>query len=157
MQGFTSSLQISNVLSLFWILFILLLLLPLPRSAFLSPPLRSTQLFPIYRKSGLECPSTLSLPITHPPRLKAWRSKGKSEAGGKALQLHFTQAVLLSYSDAHTVLFSLWDPDNTRQAVCHRPRALRCSPLKFFFLFISLWIISINHLHVDFAQLYQIY
>lgn len=48
-----------------------------------------------------------------PPRLKARRSKGKSEAGGKVLQLHFTEAVLLSYSDEHTVLFSLWDPDDT--------------------------------------------
>lgn len=29
------------------------------------------------------------------------------------MQLHFTEAVLLSYSDEHTVLFSLWDPDDT--------------------------------------------
>ena len=28
---------------------------------------------------------------------------------------------------------------------------------KIFFLVVSVWIISINHLHVDFAQLYQIY
>lgn len=30
------------------------------------------------------------------------------------MQLHFTQAALLSYSDECTVLFSLWDPDDTQ-------------------------------------------
>lgn len=67
------------------------------------------------------------------------------------MQLHFTQAVLLSYSDECTVLFSLWDPDDTqvRLAVIVPGLSDVLLFLKLFFLFVSVSMISINHLHVD--------